>query len=237
MRKFLLTAALGVIGATVILPAGARCQQPDQKTDTNVDPKQQQQQVHGAQGPQSAASAGADSQYQDQDKNSSATPQTITLTPGSQDSLGAAARKTREQKRDSAKSIKVFTNDNIPGGAASKTPPSDSASATKTGGDAAAAASPGKDEKAWREKFAKLHQKLDRDKEDIGVMQRELGVLDVQYYNDPVKAMQQQLTRSDINDKTAKIDAKKKEIEADQQAIDDAEDDLRKAGGDPGWAR
>ncbi len=53
-------------------------------------------------------------------------------------------------------------------------------------------------------------------------MQRELGVLDVQYYSDPVKAMQQQLTRSDINDKTAKIDAKKKEIEADQQAIDDA---------------
>ena len=49
--------------------------------------------------------------------------------------------------------------------------------------------------------------------------------------------MQQQLTRSDINDKTAKIDAKKKEIEADQQAIDDAQDELRKAGGDPGWAR
>ena len=49
--------------------------------------------------------------------------------------------------------------------------------------------------------------------------------------------MQQQLTRSDINEKTAEIDAKQKEIEADQQAIDDAEDDLRKAGGDPGWAR
>jgi hypothetical protein len=68
-------------------------------------------------------------------------------------------------------------------------------------------------------------------------MQRELGVLDVQYYNNPVQAMQQELTRSDINDKTSKIDAKKKDIEADQQAIDDAEDELRKAGGDPGWAR
>jgi hypothetical protein len=68
-------------------------------------------------------------------------------------------------------------------------------------------------------------------------MQRELGVLDVQYYSNPVKAMQQDLTRSDINKKTADIDAKKAQIEADKQAISDAEDDLRKAGGDPGWAR
>ena len=68
-------------------------------------------------------------------------------------------------------------------------------------------------------------------------MQRELGVLNLQYYNDPVKAMQQDLTRSDINEKTAKIAAKEKEIEADRQAISDAEDDLRQAGGDPGWAR
>jgi hypothetical protein len=68
-------------------------------------------------------------------------------------------------------------------------------------------------------------------------MQRELAVLDLQNYSDPVKAMQQNLTRGDINDKTAKIAAKQKEIDADKQAISDAEDDLRKAGGDPGWAR
>jgi len=68
-------------------------------------------------------------------------------------------------------------------------------------------------------------------------MQRELGVLDVQYYSDPVKAMQQDLTRADINKKTADIEAKKQQIEADKQAISDAEDDLRKAGGDSGWAR
>src|SRR5271156_598103 len=42
---------------------------------------------------------------------------------------------------------------------------------------------------------------------------------------------------SDINEKTDKIEAKKKTIEADQQAIADAEDELHKAGGDPGWAR
>jgi hypothetical protein len=52
-----------------------------------------------------------------------------------------------------------------------------------------------------------------------------------------MKGMQQSLTRSEINDKTAKIEAKKKQIAADQQAIADAEDELRKSGGDPGWAR
>ena len=68
-------------------------------------------------------------------------------------------------------------------------------------------------------------------------MQRELGVLDVQYYNDPVKAMQQQFSRERHQQKNRRDRRQEKEIDADQQAIDDAEDDLRKAGGDPGWAR
>ncbi len=93
------------------------------------------------------------------------------------------------------------------------------------------------DEKTWRDKFAALRHKLDQDTTDLDVMQRELGVLNVQYYSDPVKGMQQGLTRDDINKKTADIDAKKQAIQADQQAIDDAEDDLRKSGGDPGWSR
>ena len=56
----------------------------------------------------------------------------------------------------------------------------------------------------------KLHKKLEQDQADLDIMQRELGVLDVQYYNDPVKAMQQGYSRSDINEKTDKIEAKKK---------------------------
>jgi hypothetical protein len=45
------------------------------------------------------------------------------------------------------------------------------------------------------------------------------------------------LTRGDINAKTAKIDAGKQAVEADKQAISDAEDELRKSGGDIGWSR
>ncbi len=102
---------------------------------------------------------------------------------------------------------------------------------------AAGSAPAANDEKTWRDKFAKLHHKLDQDQADLDVLQRELGVSNVQFYTDPMKGMQQGLTRDDITKKTADIDAKKKEIEADKQAISDAEDDLRKAGGDSGWAR
>jgi hypothetical protein len=52
-----------------------------------------------------------------------------------------------------------------------------------------------------------------------------------------MKTLQQEITRSDINDKAAQIEDKKKKIEADKQAIEDAEEELRKSGGDPGWAR
>jgi hypothetical protein len=157
------------------------------------------------------------------------------------DPLVAAARRTREEKKDQAKPGKVFTNDNIPttGGISAVGETSPAGSADK--GDKADA--PAKDnsieaqEKTWRETFSKLRHKLEQDQQELDVMQRELGVLDVQYYSNPVKAMQQDLTRSDINKKTSDIDAKKAMIEADKQAISDAEDDLRKAGGDSGWSR
>jgi polyhydroxyalkanoate synthesis regulator phasin len=47
----------------------------------------------------------------------------------------------------------------------------------------------------------------------------------------------QQYSRSDINEKTAKVDAKKAEVETLKQQVADLEDTVRKAGGDPGWVR
>lgn len=156
-----------------------------------------------------------------------------------EDSLAAAARRAREQKKDVPKTGKVFDNDNMPSEGGISTVGAETPAAAKEGASAPAesATSSGNDENAWRERFAKLHHKLEADQADLEVMQRELGVLNVQYYNDPVKGLQQGFTRSDINKKTANIEAKKKQVEADKQAISDAEDDLRKAGGDSGWAR
>jgi len=152
----------------------------------------------------------------------------------------AAARKAREQKKDQAgaKPARVFNNDNIPTtGGVSAVGQNTAAGAGDGSAGAPAAASSAAGEAEWRSRFAKLRKKLEQDQAELDIMQRELGVLDVQYYNDPVKSMQQGYSRSDINEKTEKIEAKKKTIEADQQAIADAEDELQKAGGDSGWAR
>ncbi|HWG59526.1 MAG TPA: hypothetical protein VN661_10825 [Candidatus Acidoferrales bacterium] len=161
-----------------------------------------------------------------------------------EDSLVEAARRAREQKKTESKPSRVFTNDDIPtqGGVSTvgqAAAPQSAASSSKETSKAAAPteSNSSSSEQAWRKKFADLRQKLQQDQADLAVMQRELGVLNLQQYNDPVKAMQQQLSREDINKKTADIDAKKKAIEADQQAIAEAEQDLRKSGGDAGWAR
>jgi hypothetical protein len=170
----------------------------------------------------------------------SSAPASSTAPAPQADSLAEAARKAREAKKEQAKPPRVFDNDNLPGGTVSTVGKTGDA---KKDGDATADAaddktkSGGDSEKQWKEKFAQLRGKLARDKEDLDVMQRELGVLNLQNYSDPNKGMQQELTRSDINQKTAAIDGKQKAIEADQQAIDDAEDELRKSGGDSGWAR
>ena len=47
----------------------------------------------------------------------------------------------------------------------------------------------------------------------------------------------QQNNRTDINEGASKIAAKQKEIDSINQQIADMEDEMRKSGGNPGWAR
>ena len=157
------------------------------------------------------------------------------------ESIADAARRARDAKKEQPKASKVFDNDNLPGGTISTvgkaSEPKEGEAAKGEQASAGEAKSGADQEKLWRQKFSDLRAKLDHDKEALEVMQRELGVLNLQNYQDPVKGMQQGMTRSDINKKTADIDAQQKAIQADQQAIDDAEEELRKSGGDSGWAR
>ena len=175
----------------------------------------------------------------------------------SSDPVADAARKARDDKKAATpKAKKVYTEDDIP---ARKTGDSTSGTATGTvattdvngnviapdaNGTAAAGGAAGssgssldKEEAMWKKKFADAHAKLAGMEKELDVLQREAEKAQLQYYPDPQKAMTEQNTRKDISDKNAKIAAKQQEIAAQKQTISDMEDDLRKSGGDPGWAR
>jgi hypothetical protein len=160
------------------------------------------------------------------------------------DPVADAARKTREQHKNAPLPKKVYTNDDIP-----SAPQPAPAAAAKSSGDASPIAAgdtsaAGSDEDKvkspeayWRKRFQKAHDDLAKAEKDLDVLQRELNKNQVQYYADPQQALMQQNNRSDISDNQAKIDAKKKEVDSLKQQLSDMEDELRKAGGDPGWSR
>src|SRR6516165_5097823 len=154
--------------------------------------------------------------------------------PGNQD-VAAAARRSREQQKTAAKPAKVVTNDDFPSPPAPTTTPASDTKATAEGKQEAD--NDPKSEAYWRKRFRKLHDKLAQSEKELDILQRELDKNQVQYYSDPQKALVEQHARADINEGTTKIDAKKKEIESLKQQLSDLEDELRKAGGDPGWAR
>ncbi|HEV2194630.1 MAG TPA: hypothetical protein VGR55_03565 [Candidatus Acidoferrum sp.] len=168
------------------------------------------------------------------------------------DPVADAARKAREekQKKDAQKPKKVYTDDDIkpatPDKPAVQNATASGATEAAASGTQAADAKKPEDatekedpngEKAWRKRFSEQHNKIAKAEKELDILQRELEKSSVQYYADPTKAMKEQNSRAEVNDKTAKIEAKKKEIEQLRQQLDDMEADLRKAGGDPGWAR
>ncbi|MGA9882111.1 MAG: hypothetical protein WBQ34_00160 [Candidatus Acidiferrales bacterium] len=183
-----------------------------------------------------------------QSSKSSSASQSSTSSSQQEDPLVIAARKAREQRKDRPQAAKVFDNDNLPTSGGISTVGGTSAPAAndknqKNQKTQSASSNPnGNDADAWRSKFADLRQKLQQDQSELSVMQRELGQDALQYYNgDPQKAAQDQASGHPMGEeydkKQAAINAKQKQVDADQQAISDAEDALRRAGGDPGWAR
>jgi len=158
------------------------------------------------------------------------------------DSLAEAARKAKEEKKDNPKPKKVYTDDDIstkksdvsvvgnPPAPADATATPDAATAAPTKGTLTP-------EQKWRKAFAAQHAKIAQAEKELDVLQREESKAGLQYYSDPTKAMKEQLTRNELNEKATKIAAKKQQIADLKQQMEDMEDQLRKEGGDPGWAR
>jgi hypothetical protein len=159
------------------------------------------------------------------------------------DAVADAARKAREQKkREPTKPKRVITDEDVNHltlpDAPKETPEAGAEGAAKPGEQAAPGA--GKKEESaetkWRKRFKEAYANLARAEKELDVLQREDNKAQVQYYPYPQKALAEQYTRKDINEKDAKIAAKKKEVAQLKQQISDMEDELRKSGGDPGWA-
>jgi hypothetical protein len=172
-----------------------------------------------------------------------------------QESVADAARKAQAAKKTPAKPAIVLTNDNLdtikgtisvvgqepapPADHAATSDDKTKAAPTDEKGKPAPAAEkapPAKDEAYWRKAFADARKKAADDAHELDVLQREYNLKQQQYYSDPNTAMKEQFNRQDLTDTKTKIDDKTAAVAQDNQAISDLQDQLRQAGGDPGWA-
>jgi hypothetical protein len=176
-----------------------------------------------------------------------AAPAYLTARQG-QESVADAARKARAEKKTAPKAKMVIDDDNV--GTLTGTisvvgqepaPPDDQAKKPAADDKTPKAGAPGekppaKDEAYWREKFANANKKLADDAHELDILQREYNLKQEQFYTDPMASLKQNYSRSDLNDTKAKIDDKTALVAQDKTDIDNLEDELRQAGGDPGWA-
>ena len=179
-------------------------------------------------------------------------------------SLGEAARRAQEQKKEAPRAKRVYGNEDLatagtvsvvgsvpasgsatpgsttPGGNTTATGSNNGVSGTGT----AAAVKPGDQAKdsaanevAWRKKYSELRDKIALKAKEIDVTQRELNLKQQQYYSDPNVALREQYSRSDINDSKTKIDDMRRELVDMQAQLSDLDDQLRRAGLPSSWSR
>jgi chromosome segregation ATPase len=165
---------------------------------------------------------------------------TLVKARQNQESVAEAARKAQAAKKTAPKAKMVIDNDNLDTltGAVSvvgQEPAPPETDQTKTAAPTEVKKGPVKDEAYWRNKFADANKKLTDDAHELDILQREYNLKEQQYYSDPNTAMLQGYNRQDLTDTKTQIDEKTAAVAADKQAISDLEDELRQAGGDPGW--
>jgi len=155
-------------------------------------------------------------------------------------SLADYARKLKEQQKATppgAKPAKVYTNDDVqsikgPAGVSVTSAPPPPAATEAAGGDGRA--------KYFKAQMGRLLGQKQLHERELEVLQKKLDINQIQFYSDPTQQLLQTsgpTARSDITKVQADVDAKKKEIENDDQAISDLQDQLRREGGDPAWLR
>lgn len=166
--------------------------------------------------------------------------------------LGDLARKVRAERasRDLSK-IPVFTNETLPKQGGINTVGASRAAATAEGGEGEAAAGGAAaaggekekcDEQCWRGKFRDKRQQITTAQTELDIAQREYNLARTQYYQDPNQAMREQYSANtaggrQLQELQQRINDKQAQIQRLQQELAGLEDQLRREGGNPGWAR
>jgi DNA repair exonuclease SbcCD ATPase subunit len=161
------------------------------------------------------------------------------MAQSQQPDIVEAARRAREQKKTAPKAKIVWTNDNIPrsGGRISTSTGVESAVAGVAADAAAVEKEEKLDEADWRKKFTDLRQQIANAEKELDLLKREFNLNQIQFYSDPNKALREQYARTELNEGKLRIDAKTQEIAQLKQKLADLEDELRRKGGPPAWAR
>ncbi len=166
-----------------------------------------------------------------------------------QPSLGDLARKLKAQRAKTGKKPPtVFTNDNVSSQPSQEAAPTEATTAAPAGTQPEIAATPPgpssaspsgevHDEKYFRGRMKELQDKLDQHRRQLEVLTQKGAQNQMQFYPDPNKALLQEYSRSDINKLNSDADKKRMEIEADEKAIDDLREQLRREGGSAAWLR
>jgi hypothetical protein len=154
--------------------------------------------------------------------------------------LAEVAKKEQDRRKATATAGKVYTNKDLPKAGVPATPakpatptavaePATQPTQEKAAGDE-------KDEAWWRARITAAREAVRRDEMFLEALQSRVNALSTDFVNrdDPYQRAQ---IGQDRQKALAEMDRVKGEIEQLKKAIDDIEEEARKAGVPPGWLR
>jgi hypothetical protein len=174
----------------------------------------------------------------------------LLLAPLRAQSLADLAREEAERRKDTPESTRVITNKDLPGGGATRAaspakPAAIPQTSTDTKSDATAATASGtkgkddepvKDQKYWAGRQKDLNEQLARDQVYSEALQSRINALTSDFVNrdDPA---QRSVIANDRQRSIDELERLKATIANDKKAIEDFQDEARRASVPPGWLR
>jgi hypothetical protein len=169
-----------------------------------------------------------------------------TASAGTQ-SLADVARKEEARRKTIAKPARVITNKDLKPSeiplpqagsdeSAAAAPRADEQKPADTTEDEQAKDDQAKGEEAWRRRMGDARQNLEHSEMYLDALQNKVNSLwaDFTSRDDPA---QRALIEADRKKALAELDRVKQEVQDRKKAIDDLEEEARKAGVPPGWLR